>query len=136
MSNNYHITRRTTAHKNIDKANQAQKEFARCQKKLSYAAPLHAVPELLAATEKEKEKIRKYEAVMRSSGDDFVPVILETYGTIGRKARKLLAEIAEQSPHHQRKDFREWAYLYLSCALQKGNAAIWQGGAKLVPIIL
>jgi hypothetical protein len=29
------------------------------------AAPLHGIPELLAASEKEKEKVRKYQSAMR-----------------------------------------------------------------------
>jgi hypothetical protein len=95
------------------------------------AAPLHLIPQLLTASEREKEKVRKYQAVMRRTGDNFVPIVLETHGAVSVQAQRLLRDITERLPKHEQKDFREWSYLHLYRALQRGNAAIWQAAEKL-----
>jgi hypothetical protein len=95
------------------------------------SARLLALPELPAAAEREKEKIRKFGDVMKKTGDAFAPVVFETYGAPGWEARKLIKEITQHVPLDQRKEFSSWAYVHLSCALQKGNAAIWRAGQQL-----
>ena len=69
---------------------------------------------------------------VKRSGDVFIPVVFETYGAVGWEARKLIAEITEKAVvERERKDFKEWAFVHLSLALQKGNSLIWNAGERM-----
>jgi hypothetical protein len=94
-------------------------------------APVNSQVGLKAAAKKEKQKHQKYNEMMRRSGDEFVAFAIETHGAVGNEARLLLKRIANQVEAHKRKDFLEWAYSHLSCAVQKGNALLWRAGVYI-----
>ena len=54
------------------------------------SAHIFAQDGLKAAAECEKSKLRKFEAKLKQTGDDFVALVVETYGAVGKEARMLL----------------------------------------------
>jgi len=94
--------------------------------------PLLAQTELKAAADREAEKKHKFQAKLNAADIDFVPIVLETYGAIGKEAQNMISELAALIEDSGRQPFKDWAYSHLSRALQKGNALVWGAGLRLV----
>ena len=91
-----------------------------------------------SAADREHEKREWMEWVAHRDGCTFEPFVMESYGTFGARAFKLLRKIANHSSQdtNLRNSFYRDAVASLSIALQRGNANMiahhaWRSQAKL-----
>ena len=75
----------------------------------------------------EARKNRKYRAASEFIGQRFIPIALETYGTLGPEASKLLKNLAGrqiESENHSRSSLIRIWRVKISAALQRANARL------------
>ena len=95
----------------------------------SFIGRLHTDTRPLAAAKmREYEKVRKYDSLARHNGMVFVPFVLESFGAVGKQAKKFISIIAEQM--EESNQFYAYALRRLSIALQKGNAIMQTQGMR------
>ena len=86
-----------------------------------------------AARSREQQKTRKYKQLAELEQCKFVPFVLESYGTWGRSATKLLRVLSEQYSQDENLA-RVWyrrAIVAVTFALQAGNAWVgWSGATR------
>ena len=79
-----------------------------------------------AASEREKRKMGKYRTKI-TRGSRIIPLVMETYGTFGKKFLLFLQEVYKVFMKSNLRDhingFKKKSIMALSCTLQKGN--IW-----------
>ena len=85
------------------------------------SAQIFAQDGLTAAAEREKSKRRKFEAKLKQTGDDFVALVVETSGAVGKETRMLLKEVSELLEEKKRKDYRESASTQISAHFPEGT---------------
>jgi len=90
-----------------------------------------------AALTREKTKSAKYVSWVKKyhPGAEFVPFVLETYGTFGAQCSTIitaLAREAERNTDITQTAFRKYAYRKLSVDLQYGNATVAFDGVRKV----
>jgi hypothetical protein len=87
-----------------------------------------ATQQLAAAHKGEAEKKRKYDAMAKTQHAKFIPFAVETYGGMGKSARKLIKRIASVAQDRQQgwsdKEVRKQLEESGDMELQRGNANI------------
>jgi hypothetical protein len=91
----------------------------------AHSADIHS---LAAASHRGKEKVRKYESLAHRNGMEFIPFILESFGAIGKEARRFISEIADETPESNQ--FYAYCLRRLSIVLQRGNSLMQMNGMK------
>ena len=85
---------------------------------------------LATAAAAEKAKHAKYDEACRLRGWKMTAFAVESYGSLGSEARKLLNTLASHSDEMSAEAFLHHAMASLNVALQAGNAAIAFGGLQ------
>ena len=88
---------------------------------------------LHAAARAESGKIRKYlNEHQPSSGIQFIPFVLESYGAWGRKSEQVLQQLMKRADDEERRERTIDAHIRISVALQRGNALMHRAGIELL----
>jgi hypothetical protein len=72
---------------------------------------------------KAKSKVKTHDAAVRALNHDFIPFVLDTFGTMDRCCKELIEALKRQVPIHLKSSFEFHAYHSISCALAKARAA-------------
>jgi hypothetical protein len=76
-----------------------------------------------ATRAKAKEKTEIHGAAVKALNHEFIPFVLDTYGTLDRCCKDLIEALKKYVPIHLKSSFEFHAYLSISCALAKTRAA-------------
>jgi hypothetical protein len=97
---------------------------------LSYGLKL-----LGAAAYKEKMKQNKYAKLSNEAGASFIPFVIESYGGLGKQAKKFIETLGVYSREHgatiTTQDLISGLRYTMSCMIQRGNGLIMQTGRMM-----
>ena len=98
------------------------------------AQPSTADTPLLAATQTEKKKQRKYSALVQHEGSELLPCVLESCGAWGKQADKLLKMMVRHAPFpdDERQGRLLDARIRVAVALQRRDALVLRSGLLLL----